>query len=46
MSHGRTGRLGIEQLSVFGLPPVDFISLAAGEAMPGATGEAQLTRLG
>jgi sugar phosphate isomerase/epimerase len=24
-----TGRLGIEQLSVFGLPPVDFVNLAA-----------------
>ena len=29
MSRGCTGRLGIEQLSVFGLPPVDFINLAA-----------------
>jgi sugar phosphate isomerase/epimerase len=29
MRHGRRGRLGIEQLSVFGLPPVDFINLAA-----------------
>jgi len=29
MSCGRKGRLGIEQLSVFGLPPVDFVNLAA-----------------
>jgi sugar phosphate isomerase/epimerase len=29
MSHGRISRLGIEQLSVFGLPPVDFINLTA-----------------
>jgi sugar phosphate isomerase/epimerase len=29
MSRGRLRRLGIEQLSVFGLPPVDFINLAA-----------------
>ncbi len=29
MSGPRTARLGIEQLSVFGLPPVDFVNLAA-----------------
>jgi sugar phosphate isomerase/epimerase len=29
MSNGRMRRLGIEQLSVFGLPPVDFINLTA-----------------
>ncbi len=29
MSRGRAARLGIEQLSVFGLPPVEFINLAA-----------------
>jgi sugar phosphate isomerase/epimerase len=29
MSHARVDRLGIEQLSVFGLPPVDFVNLAA-----------------
>lgn len=29
MGRGRMGRLGIEQLSVFGLPPVEFINLAA-----------------
>ena len=29
MSRGRVARLGIEQLSVFGLPPVEFINLAA-----------------
>jgi sugar phosphate isomerase/epimerase len=29
MSGARTARLGIEQLSVFGLPPVDFVNLAA-----------------
>jgi sugar phosphate isomerase/epimerase len=29
MGHARVGRLGIEQLSVFGLPPVEFVNLAA-----------------
>jgi sugar phosphate isomerase/epimerase len=29
MSRNGGGRLGIEQLSVFGLPPIDFINLAA-----------------
>jgi sugar phosphate isomerase/epimerase len=29
MTRTHTGRLGIEQLSVFGLPPVDFVNLAA-----------------
>jgi sugar phosphate isomerase/epimerase len=29
MSRAGIGRLGIEQLSVFGLPPVDFVNLAA-----------------
>ena len=29
MSRAGIGRLGIEQLSVFGLPPVDFVKLAA-----------------